>query len=48
MRGHTRLSHSIRLRLMVLFMALLIVFTVRIIATVFKLDLPKIKYPQEN
>ena len=28
--------------------AVLIVFTVRIIATVFKLDLPKIKYPQEN
>lgn len=28
MRVHTRLSHSIRLRLMVLFMALLIVFTV--------------------
>ena len=28
--------------------AVLIVFTVRILATVFKLDLPKIKYPQEN
>lgn len=28
--------------------AVLIVFTVRILATMFKLDLPKIKYPQEN
>lgn len=28
--------------------AVLIVFTVRILATVFKLDLPKVKYPQEN
>ena len=28
--------------------AVLIVFTVRLLATMFKLDLPKIKYPQEN
>lgn len=44
---HLMYIHNVNIRLATV-IAVLIVFVVRILATVFKLDLPKVKYPKES